>query len=267
MNEVGFSVEYKALKLRYAALQESVANLIEMYTHLVSTKGPNIEARYMMLVGQLEYQALQLKMEIARWKRRFALRQMYINRGERPDMVAIEATLDDEFGEWCDKMAEQVKKLEGAKLHFDAAKMSESDTNAIRCEYLKAVKKLHPDLNRNLSEAAKNLWNQIQKAYAANNWPQLKFLVSLVDEVVSGNAQFAATPDGLDELRAACEQLEEKGREVAAEIAELKKEIPFVYVMLLEDPVLLARKQNAIKKKIKELNAAVKKYERMWNNG
>lgn len=267
MNEVGFNGEFEKLKLRHGALKERVANEIEMYTHLITTKGPNIEAKYMMLVGQLEYQALALDMEARRWKRRFALRQMYINRGEKPDLIAIESLLDEEFAEWKEKLAALAVKLDGSKLQFDATKLSESDTNAIRCDYLNAVKKLHPDLNKDLSEAAKSLWNQIQKAYAAKDWHQLRFLVSLVDEVVAGTAQFAATPDCLEKLKSACEMLETKSQEVSQQIAELKAKAPFTYEVLLDDPVLLERKRNAIKAKLKEMKTAIEKYERRWNNG
>ena len=267
MNETEFNREFESLRLRHEALKEQVANQIEMYTHLIETEGPNIEAQYMMLVGQLECQVMQLDMEVRRWKRRFTLRQMYLNRGEKPDPVAIEALLDKEFGAWREKIAALVKKLEGSKLQFDTVKMSDTDTNAIRCEYLKAVKKLHPDLNKNLSEAAVNLWHQIQKAYAAKSWRQLKFLVSLVDEVVAGTADFSATPDGLAELRKACAQLEAKSREVAGEITVLKSTEPFTYAVLLEDPLLLEKKQNSLKEKIKDLKAAIEKYEEEWNNG
>ena len=267
MKEEGFNGEFESLRLRHEALKEQVANQIEMYTHLVETEGPNIEAQYMMLLGQLECQVMQLDMEVRRWKRRFALRQMCLNRGEKPDPVAIEELLDKEFADWQKKISTLVKKLEGSKLQYDAAKMSDADTNAVRCEYLKAVKKLHPDLNKNLSEAAVNLWHQIQKAYSAQNWRQLKFLVSLVDEVVAGTADFAATPEGLAELREACEQLEAKSHEVAEQIAALKATVPFVYEVLLEDPLLLEKKQDSLKEKIKDLKAAIEKYEEEWNNG
>ena len=267
MDEEVFNREFERLRLKYEALKEQVANEIEMYTHLVETEGPNIESQYMMLVGQLECQSLQLGMEVKRWRRRFALRQMYINRGEKPDMVAIEELLDKEFAEWREKISIFVDKLEGSKLQFDAVKMSDSETNDIRCEYLKAVKQLHPDLNHNLSETASSLWNQIQKAYAAKSWRQLKFLVSLVDGVVPKTENFDVTPDGLAELRAACAQLEAKGREVAEQIATLKATVPFAYQVLLEDPILLERKQNSLKKKIAAMKAAIKNYERMWNNG
>ena len=197
MSEAEFSNEFERLRLRHEALKEQVANQIEMYEHLVDTEGPNIEAQYMMLVGQLECEAMRLDMEVRRWKRRFTLCQTYVNRGEKPDMVAIENSLDDEFAEWREKLASMVEKLGDSKLQFDLVKMSDSDTNTIRCEYLKAVKKLHPDLNPNLSESAKSLWDKIQKAYAEKHWSQLKFLVSLVDEVVAGAQEcFADTPAG-----------------------------------------------------------------------
>ena len=267
MNEVGFNGEFERQRLRHGALRERVANEIEMYTHLVTTRGPNIEAKYMILVGQLEGQTMALDMTARRWKRRFALRQMYVNRGEKPDLVAIESLLDGEFAEWKEKIAALATKLDGSKVRFDAIKMSESDTNAIRCDYLNAVKKLHPDLNRNLSEAAKNLWDQIQKAYSAKDWSQLKFLVSLVDEVVAGTVEFNATPDGLEELKAACERLEEKSREVSRQIAELKANPPFTYEVLLDNPVLLERKRKALMEKMRTLRSAIEKYERRWNNG
>ena len=97
MNEVGFSKKYTNLQLRYGALKERIANQIEMLHTLVSTTGPNIKARYMMFVGRLEYKVYELKVEFNSWKRRFALRQASLNRGETPDPAAIEATLKREF--------------------------------------------------------------------------------------------------------------------------------------------------------------------------
>ena len=145
--------------------------------------------------------------------------------------------------------------------------LSAEETNAIRCEYLKAVKKLHPDLNKHLTEAAKSLWNQIQKAYSAKSWRQLKFLVSLVDEVVAGQDTCDETPEGLEKLRAACARLEEKEHEVSRQIAELKATEPFVYLVLLEDEELLKERQEELKARIAELQEVIEKYERMWNNG
>ena len=259
--------EFAKLSLRHKTLKEQVANEIEMYAELVSTLLPNIKAEYMMRVGQLECQVLRLGLAAKRWKRRFELRQMYVNRGEKPDMVAIESTLDEEFAAWSRQVDEMYDDIKNSKLLCDMEKMSSTDTNNIRCEYLKAVKKLHPDINGELSPAAASLWNQIQAAYAKENWPQLKFLVSLVDEVVGADTMYENTPEQIEKLRADCAALEVKLREVAARIAELKSKPPYTLKVLLDDPSLLNRKQEQLKNKVAELSASVKKFEEEWNNG
>ena len=267
MDNTTFNAEFAQCLFRYNALKEQVANAIETYSHLVDTQGPNIETQYMMLVGQYEIHAMRLEIEVKRWKRRITLRQQYVNRGEKPDMVAIEAQLDEEFDEWRKKLEGAVEKIKDSKLLWDMEKLSDEDTSAIRCDYLKAVKKLHPDLNLDLSEAAVSLWNKVQDAYAKKDWRRLKFLVSLVDEVVAGQDTFDETPEGLEKMRAACARLEEKEHEVSRQIAELKAHAPFTYLVLLEDKDLLKQKQDDLKAKIADMEAVIEKYERMWNNG
>ena len=266
MDEGKFNEEFKQNLHRYEALKEQVANQIEMYAHLVETEGPNIESAYMMHIGRYECEMMRLEIEVMCWKRRFALRQMYLNRGEKPDMVAIEQQISKEHSEWREKLEAFVAKVKNGKLVWDAGKMSAEETNAIRCEYLKAVKKLHPDLNLGLPETAVSLWNQIQQAYSAKDWRKLKFLVSLVDEVVAGQKAFEATAEGLGKLRLACTTLEEKGREVSRQIAELKAEKPFAYEVLLEDADMLKERQDALKGKIAELEEVIKDYETRWEN-
>ena len=157
--EVGFNDEYKALKLRHAALRERVANQIEMYTQLVETVGPNLKASYMMLVGQLEHRVYELKTEMNRWKRRFTLRQQFLNRGEKPDLMGIEAELDKEFAEYIAEIKKHIKEIKEASLKFHADRLSEKEASDLRCAYLDAVKKLHPDINPGLPQSATDLWN------------------------------------------------------------------------------------------------------------
>ena len=267
MNEVGFSDEYKALKLRYAALRERVANQIEMFTHLVEVVGPNKKAQYMMLVGQLEHRVYELKTEVNRWKRRFALRQQYLNRGEKPDFMGIEAELDKEFAEYLAEIKKHIEEIKEASLKFHAGKLSEKEASDLRCAYLDAVKKLHPDINPGLPQAAIDLCNQIQKAYEEQDWDNVKFLASLVDGVVSGDVDFAASPDGMAALKESCERLEAKSQEIAQETERVKSTVPFTYEVLLEDEDLVSERQGQLNAQIAALEECVKEYEELWNNG
>ena len=267
MNEVGFSREYTALQLRYNALKERVANQIEMLHTLVFTTGPNIKARYMMFVGRLEYKVYELKVEASRWKRRLALRQAALNRGETPDLAAIEATLERLFAGFLETIRRHAEEIsENARL-FSAERLSAKEDTDVRVAYLNAVKKLHPDLNPNLPQAARDLWNEIQAAYARRDWAAVRLLAALADSVVSGDEGFASAPDAVAALREACEKLEAKSNELKAESARLQGEAPFVYREFLADEEAVSARQDELKAEIVELKAKVAAYEKEWNNG
>ena len=68
--------------------------------HSTMCVGPNLKTEYMLRIGQLEHRIFQLKTEVARWQRRFTLRQQALNRGETPDLVGIESRLEAEFQDY-----------------------------------------------------------------------------------------------------------------------------------------------------------------------
>lgn len=265
-NEVGFSGEFSRLQIQHGLLKERCADAIERLTNMVEVKGPNLKASYMMHVGQYECMVYELQIAVKRWQRRLALVQAAVNAGEEPDLMAIEAKLNEEFAEFIEKVKANVQEIREASCLFHSGFLSEEDVTEVRAAYLDAVKKLHPDLNPDLPPAAADLWNQIQKAYAEQDWGQVRFLAGIVDGVVYGTVTFEASENGLEELRKACESLRRKTAEIETKIAELKLEKPYCYIALLEDEALLAEKQQGLKDTIKKLKARIKTYEEIWNN-
>ena len=266
-NEVGENREFANLKLRYAALKERVANQIELYTHLVEVVGPNLKARYMILVGQLEHRIFELKTDVNRWKRRFALRQKSLNRGEKPDLKAIEIELDAEFAEYIKAIKRELREIKAAASYYNSPKISEDEALKLRSAYLEAIKKLHPDINANLGESAKELWNQIQDAYSNGDWKIVKLLASLVDSVLSGAENFSASKDGIAELEEACAKIEEKSHEISEMSNGMKARAPFTYESLLKDDDRLAETQAHLKEQIEMLKDQIREYERTWKDG
>ena len=142
----------------------------------------------------------ELQVEFKRWKRRLALRQAVLNRGEEPDLDAIEETLKREFAEYLKEIARHLQELEESSRLFDAKSLSDEEDAAVRSAYLDAVKRLHRDLNPGLPQAARNLWDQIQQAYADHDWAAVLLLAGLAESVASGEADFAASADGIAAL-------------------------------------------------------------------
>lgn len=264
MNEVGMNAEWAKLKLRAEYLRGSCAEKVEEYMHLVNCVGPNLKAKYMVEIGQFEYRVYEMKLLVSRWKRRFTLRQQALNRGEKPDVVKIEAILDAEFAEYQKEVRTHQAEIEAASRHYACEALSDEENNAIRLNYLNAVKKLHPDLNPDLPESAKELWNQIQRAYDARDWKSLSFLTGLVDEVVGGRKVLEAE-SGLDALKGEVGRLEKQLEAATDRISELMKTEPFCWREILNDEDDLKLRRNELIRQIDELDEALREYEELWN--
>ena len=261
---VGFNQEYTKYRLQYSYLKEDAANQIEMYNHLVTVVGPNIETDYKVKVGLRECRVLELSMELRRWQRRMTLRQEALNRGEKPDYVAIERQLDEELAEFREKMKAREAELQEAVDKYNRERMGEHRMTEIRTAYLSAVKKLHPDINPDLPEAARDLWNRIQEAYAERDWTSLEFLVGLVDGAIGGEAGFARTADGLEELKASVERLRKVCEDLRAKTAELKSKEPFTHREFLADPAKVKIRQDVLDRKIAALEARIAEFRQVW---
>ena len=266
-DKVGFSKEFEDLKLKQVALKEQLANLIEDMSYQKDTVGPQIKAAYMLKIGHLEHRVYQLKTDIARWRRRFSMRQAALNRGEKISVSQIEAALDLEFSAYLEEIKKHIEEIKKAAEEANAPRLTQEETDELRYLYLKAVKKLHPDLNGNLPPSAVKLWHSIQKAHDEKDWLQFKLLCELVDGVVSGDASFEEGDNPLEALRDACDRL-------AAELANAEKlrsdmlnGTPFVYEPLLRDEGKVLARQKMLQQEIAALEECIRQYEDLWKNG
>lgn len=263
--EVGFSEKYMKLKGEYAYLKEESASQIELYNNLVTVVGPNLAAQYMVQLGMLEYQVFELTIEMRRWQRRLTLRQAAVNRGEKPNLVAIERQLDAEFEEFKKKVLAHRREMQNAADKWRREKMSDTDMTELRMQYLNAVKRLHPDINENLSENAKELWDRIQEAYKNKDWADLRFLVGLVEGVVAGET-FENSEDGISRLEKRCQKLRGVCADLRAQMTATREKKPFCYQAILEDPDGVTARQDALREQIEELNSRISECEENWKD-
>ena len=264
-NELGFNSECEALRMRQEYLRGRCAEEVEEYMHLTTCVGPNLKADYMLRVGQLEHRVFQLKTDVARWQRRFTLRQQALNRGEPPNLVGIEAALDGEFQDYLKQIKEHQAALKAAAQHAAMDRLSDEESEEVRMNYLKAVKKLHPDLNPDLPSAASELWHKIQGSYQAGDWRDLAFLVGMVDDVLKGEKTVAAGLNSLDELRRTVECLEKRLKDFTERRTALAKEEPFCWRELLDDEDEVAVRQATLQQQIEALEEVVEEYRMLWN--
>lgn len=266
-HETGFNGKSRMLELKRGVLKEKCAERIETYTHMVNVAGPNIKSRYMVLIGRFEHRVFELMTEIRRWQRRFALKQMALNRGNRPDLPGIEAKLDEEFAGYIDAVERNIAEIREAEAFANAEKMSAEESARLRAGYLDAVKKLHPDINRDLPESAKELWNRIQWAHSNKDWECVGFLCSIVDGVVGGKATVKPAANAIEALEEEVHRLEKTYDGLNGRIRALMGRRPFVYKDMLADPDAVAERQALLFAKIAALEKNIGKYRELWENG
>lgn len=211
-----------------------------------------------------ECEALRLRREYLHGKCAEEVEEA-LNRGETPNLVAIEATLDAEFQDYLKQIREHQVALKAAAQHAAMDSLGEEETNAIRMNYLKAVKKLHPDLNPDLPSAAAELWHKIQARYADGDWRELAFLVAMVDDVLKGRKSVVAGANSLEDLKQGIVRLELRLRELTARRAELEREEPFCWREFLKDDNEVSVRQTELRRQIERFEGVVGEYETLWN--
>ena len=246
MNELGMNEEWTKAKMREGYLREKCAEEVEEYMHLTTCVGPNLKTQYMLCIGQLEYRVFQLKTDVARWQRRFTLRQQALNRGETPNLVQIEAQLDEEFQDYLRQVKEHLVAIKAAAQHASMARLSDEETSAIRVNYLKAVKRLHPDINAKTSEneILMDLWDRVMRAYRAFDVEKLEELEVTLNYVMTelGEEGFAPNIDNIDE----------KIKKLEKAIEQIITTVPYTYGELLKDPGAVEAKKQELKNELEE---------------
>ncbi len=185
--------------------RQELAELFEEYEYLNRTLIPNLEALYLTRIGGLRYELLQTQIRVRRLRRKCELIQAALNRGEPVDITAIENKLDLEFREWMLRLQSDYADLRYAELRLSHL-LSEEESEEFRALFRALAKKLHPDVNPDQSDAAKNLWLQVQAAYENGYLERLRALALLADDI----PEDYTLPDSLNLIRDKLSSLIEK---------------------------------------------------------
>jgi len=180
---LGLHPEILRLTDENSLLREEVVHLLTEAHDLVHTVKPNLMAIYQTKIGSWELKQFKLQCQAARLKRKAELIQACLNQGRWPDIEAIEAQLEEEFRAWKNKIRLESERLAAAEERLCHLLSSEDDLE-LKKLYYRLVKKLHPDLNPELTEEQRRLWLRVQDAYEAGDIDELKALTLLADKAL-----------------------------------------------------------------------------------
>lgn len=222
--------DIKKLKEKIRSLRRELEDLYPEKEHLVGVICENIHRDYTLVFGSLEYKLYEAYCEYLRLRRKRDLIQAKVNRGEKPDMEAIESRLDEEFRDYKRRLEEQMEEINEAIEKSKLKLLPEEEQKELKTLYKAIVKRLHPDLNPSITEGEKELFYSATQSYKLGDLNTLRIIYDLT---VKGEEEELSLPN--DSLAKEAERLEKTVGTIREEIERIKSNPPYTLKIYLED--------------------------------
>ena len=258
---IDISPRKKQLKDEYEQLQEVYAELVIRREEMLLDEKPRLEAMYMDAVGELLYEELCLKYEIALLKFQRDCIQTYVNRGEEPDMEAVEEQVEHTAHTYNENLHQEEERIKNARAFMESHEEEDSEQKLkdymdLKRLYRKLVHRLHPDLHPDQMEWERELFLKVQQAYEDRDLERLRALEKKLD---AGMSSASVDNETIEEWEERVAKLKEQIETVKKEIEQLENSFPFTYRQKLYDMEWIATQREEIKVRIEKL-----KKERDW---
>ena len=265
--QIDISPRKKQLKEEYERLQLEYAALVAERDELENSEGPRLTALYMEAVGQLQYEVLVLRYEIALLKQKRDLLQAYKNRGEKADLNYVDEQVEATAKTYNENTQREEEKIKQAKAYIEEQKEEEkknqeNEKRELRDLYRKLVHRLHPDLHPEQTEWEKELFLKVQDAYEKGDLEKLR---ELAQQLEAGMPADAVNNETTEEWEERVNQLKEEIAKIREEIEKILQEFPFTYRERLNNPEWIAQTQDMLRKEIPELEKEKIRLEKIVN--
>ena len=216
---------------------------LEKRDHLVYIEEAELKEEYMQKIGMYEEQVLKLELEVSLQEKKKQMIQAVINRREPIDLDAIEKQLEEERSNQLKRLNETYKAGEHEKERLTAEEKEE-----LQNLYKEIVRVFHPQVNNEMTDMQKSLYQKALEAYKRQNLEELRLIYDML---------FSEDTEGLIETpEIVSEDTEtEEIKEIAKELMEdysLAAELYPCFEMLEEDAVL-----HSAKTKYEDMQAAI----------
>lgn len=253
--DIVLNEEAKKLRERHAFLRNRFSELFLKRQDMLQHEKPLLTALYLNKIGYKQYENFCLSIELQKLKLRLSLLQAYINRNEAPDLTTVDEKVNTQFKEYNRQIEAEAERLAAASEFLSGSFLSEEDSKKIKELYYFIVKRLHPDINNDVTEEMKELFLQAQNAYELADLQVLQQIVLMLSHDNIETNSF--TSISLEEI---IRKLEENIKTLELQISKLETEFPFIYREKIHNKEWVESEISAIEKEIHELKIEIEKY-------
>ena len=215
--------DYTALLQEAERLRAVLSSKILERDHLVLIECKNLSVKYYTTIGIYEYKVFETYCAIQRIKRKIELIQMCLNRDEAVYIPAVEAQLDKEYAAYAQRLDDFLHDINTADDLSKCGCLSPEETAELKKLYRRIVKRLHPDLNPNVTERQLELFHKAVEAYENGDLEALRTIDFLIDSVDTIDLSESSVDRLKEQIRRCKEQIER----LEAEMREVKSSFPY----------------------------------------
>lgn len=248
MTEAGFRIQYDELLNRYIRTKDKMINIIEDKECLLKHRFFDLKTDYIMKIGYLEHELLDLDIKLAVAKRRIELAQEVLSQNTNINLSMIESEIKIEFSDFLDILNTKDNEIMIANYFENFARLSDEDLIDLKRYYVGIADLILPEINPGLNDIQKTLWEKAQLAYENGEIQFLRIIYKLAqDEAKATGVNKEISLSELDEQIA---MFEERIKKEEKDINTLLDNFPFNKAGLLQDDKKIREIQGELRKNI-----------------
>ena len=256
MDEIIMHPEYVKLVQDVNEMRNEIAILYEERNDLVFHECPRLDTEYSLKIGHLEFAIFEKEYNLLRIKRKNEIIKEQIQEGKEFDEKAIDKQLNAEYKDYIKRVRNSRKELEKSIERTISVDINKYEEYEIRKIYRDIVKKLHPDLNEDISKKEETFFILATEAYEEYNLKKLREINQELEANIKKDSYIMGDVEYMIKAKMDYRRIRNI---LFDQIRNLKNEFPYSEKSLLAD-------QKELKRIRKDLNENIRMYDWMYSD-
>ena len=251
----------ESILISIKTIKEEINSIHEQYFYLNQQVKPLLLKEYDDNFRLLEIEIQRKALESSELQRRAELLMMKHQRGEKltPEIIAlVHKIVDKEYLSLKSRLNDAFDRIQ-KKQAYSSSLQEPQNSQELMQKYRELAKLLHPDTNKNQLMVDK-YWHMLQQGFTDRNITSIRALYSLLIDKMKPDTSFEMSildqQKELDRL-IHIKSIEEK------KLQELKKQIPFIYELGLQDEQWISNHRKSLELQIHTYQEDIQKAQQL----